>query len=165
MEPLSPGVSREAAFQARPATVGMALRDYLAMSQDDFSAAFKGSPLKRTKRRGLLRNVCVALGNVGTPDDLPALTRAAARRRNSSPSTPAGPSNRIHARPPFPVMKPRRTERGGSSARASADLTCAALLAHAGRRVTVFETQRTGRRQAQLAGRGRLHLGHGAEPA
>lgn len=70
--------SREAAFQARPATVGMALRDYLAMTQEDFSRAFKGSPIKRTKRRGLLRNVCVALGNVGTPADLPALERTAA---------------------------------------------------------------------------------------
>ena len=70
--------SREATFQARPATLGMPLRDYLAMSQEDFSRAFKGSPVKRTKRRGLLRNVCVALGNVGTLDDLPALRRAAA---------------------------------------------------------------------------------------
>ena len=69
--------SREATFQARPATLGMALRDYLAMTQDDFSRAFKGSPVKRTKRRGLLRNVCVALGNVGTAADLPALERAA----------------------------------------------------------------------------------------
>ncbi len=70
--------SREAAFMARPATAGLALRDYLALTQEDFSAAFKGSPVKRTKRRGLLRNVCVALGNVGTADDVPALARAAA---------------------------------------------------------------------------------------
>ncbi len=70
--------SREAAFQARAATAGLPLRDFLAMTQDDFSAAFKGSPIKRTKRRGLLRNVCVALGNVGTADDLPALEKAAA---------------------------------------------------------------------------------------
>ena len=69
--------SREATFQARSATVGMALRDYLAMTQEDFSRAFKGSPVKRTKRRGLLRNVCVALGNVGTSADLPALKRIA----------------------------------------------------------------------------------------
>ena len=33
--------------------------------------------IKRIKRRGFLRNVCVALGNVGTSDDLPALERAA----------------------------------------------------------------------------------------
>ena len=70
--------SREAAFQARPATAGIPLRDFLTMTQEDFSAAFKGSPIKRTKRRGLLRNVCVALGNVGIADDLPALERAAA---------------------------------------------------------------------------------------
>jgi epoxyqueuosine reductase len=31
----------------------------------------------RTKRRGLLRNVCVALGNVAGPEALPALARAA----------------------------------------------------------------------------------------
>ena len=70
--------SREGAFQARAATAGRPLRDFLSMTQNDFSAAFKGSPIKRTKRRGLLRNVCVALGNVGTADDLPALERAAA---------------------------------------------------------------------------------------
>lgn len=68
-------VSREAASQARP---GMALRDYLALTQEQFSALFKGSPIKRIKRRGFLRNVCVALGNVGTAGDLPALVRAAA---------------------------------------------------------------------------------------
>ena len=29
--------------------------------------------MRRTKRRGFLRNVCVALGDVGTEADLPAL--------------------------------------------------------------------------------------------
>ncbi len=71
-------VSREAAFQARPGTAGLALRDYLRLSEDDFRALFRGSPIKRTKRRGLLRNVCVALGNVGSPADLPALQQTAA---------------------------------------------------------------------------------------
>jgi epoxyqueuosine reductase len=70
-------VSREAAFAARPATAEMQLRDYLFLSNEQFAALFRGSPIKRIKRRGLLRNVCVALGNVGTPDDLPALERAA----------------------------------------------------------------------------------------
>ena len=69
--------SREATFQARPATAGVPLRDFLSMDDEDFRAAFKGSPIKRTKRRGLLRNVCVALGNVGTKADLPALERTA----------------------------------------------------------------------------------------
>ena len=38
---------------------------------------FRGSPIRRIKRRGFLRNVCVALGNVGLRDDLPALANAA----------------------------------------------------------------------------------------
>ncbi len=70
-------VSREAAFAARPATTAMLLRDYLALTDEEFRILFRGSPIKRIKRRGLLRNVCVALGNVGTLDDLPALERAA----------------------------------------------------------------------------------------
>ena len=71
--------SREAAFQSRAGTAaGFLLRDYLALTDETFRELFRGSPIKRTKRRGFLRNVCVALGNVGTADDLPALERAAA---------------------------------------------------------------------------------------
>jgi epoxyqueuosine reductase len=39
---------------------------------------FAKSPVKRIKRPRFLRNVCVALGNTGTADDLPALENAAA---------------------------------------------------------------------------------------
>lgn len=39
-----------------------------------FKTKFKGTPLLRTGRAGLRRNVCVALGNVGGSDALPALT-------------------------------------------------------------------------------------------
>jgi epoxyqueuosine reductase len=38
---------------------------------------FAGTPILRTKRRGLLRNVCVALGNTGDVSALPALSQAA----------------------------------------------------------------------------------------
>jgi epoxyqueuosine reductase len=71
-------VSREAAFSARPATMGMPLRDYLSLSDDEFRVLFRNSPIKRIKRRGFLRNVCVALGNVGGSSDLPDLERATA---------------------------------------------------------------------------------------
>lgn len=69
--------SRETAFSARPSTIGMSLRDYLELSITEFRALFRNSPIKRIKRHGFLRNVCVALGNVGDLADLPALQRAA----------------------------------------------------------------------------------------
>ena len=69
--------SRETAFAARPFVHDMSLRDFLALDDEGFRALFRKSPIKRIKRRGFLRNVCVALGNVGTPEDLPALERAA----------------------------------------------------------------------------------------
>jgi epoxyqueuosine reductase len=70
--------SRESVFRAGRSTTGMSMREYLDLTDADFRAVFKTSPIKRIKRRGFLRNVCVALGNVGDPSDLPALERAAA---------------------------------------------------------------------------------------
>ena len=71
-------VSRESAFSAQRSTIGMALRDYLGLSEAEFRNLFRNSPIKRIKRRGFLRNVCVAMGNIGTVEDLAALERAAA---------------------------------------------------------------------------------------
>jgi epoxyqueuosine reductase len=71
-------MSREAAFSARPSTVGAPLRYYLSLSDDEFRVLFRNSPIKRIKRRGFLRNVCVALGNIGDSSDLPALERVTA---------------------------------------------------------------------------------------
>jgi epoxyqueuosine reductase len=68
--------SREAAFAAR-SFLNMPLRDFLELDEVAFRALFRKSPIKRLKRRGFLRNVCVALGNIGTDADLPALRRAA----------------------------------------------------------------------------------------
>jgi epoxyqueuosine reductase len=49
----------------------------LALDDAAFKRRFAGTPPLRTKRRGLLRNVCVALGNVGDAAALPALRQAA----------------------------------------------------------------------------------------
>jgi epoxyqueuosine reductase len=72
----------EPAFAARPALSGKDARslavELLSMSQPEFSAAFKGSPMKRAKLRGLKRNSAVVLGNIGTEDDVPALAAALA---------------------------------------------------------------------------------------
>lgn len=48
------------------------------MSQEEFSAAFKNSPMKRAKLRGLKRNAAVVLGNMGSADDADAITGALA---------------------------------------------------------------------------------------
>lgn len=66
----------EAAFVAREGLDGPRLIEWMTMTQEAFSARFKGSPIKRTKRRGLLRNVAVALGNWGAPEAVPALAAA-----------------------------------------------------------------------------------------
>ncbi len=49
----------------------------LALDETGFKARFAGTPLLRTKRRGVLRNVCVALGNTGGNEARPALEQAA----------------------------------------------------------------------------------------
>ncbi len=69
--------SRETAFAGRPALQKMTLTDFLRLDDSAFRALFCHSPIKRIKRRGFLRNVCVALGNVGTSEDLAALENAA----------------------------------------------------------------------------------------
>ena len=52
------------------------LLELLALDDAGFKQRFAGTPILRTKRRGILRNVCVALGNVGDAEALPALERA-----------------------------------------------------------------------------------------
>jgi len=70
--------SRELTFHAREAIFQNQLRDFLELDDEAFRQLFTKSPIKRIKRARFLRNVCVALGNTGDNDDLPALRRAAA---------------------------------------------------------------------------------------
>ncbi len=62
---------------ARPDLDLADLLELLSLDQPAFKQRFAGTPILRTKRRGLLRNVCVALGNTGDASALPALSRAA----------------------------------------------------------------------------------------
>ncbi len=45
------------------------------MSEEEFRQRFKGSPLKRAKRSGLVRNACVAVGNLREEKAVPLLLR------------------------------------------------------------------------------------------
>jgi epoxyqueuosine reductase len=60
---------REPAFAARAAIRDKSpqtlARDLLAMGDEEFRSAFKQSPMKRAKRRGLARNAAVVLANNG----------------------------------------------------------------------------------------------------
>ncbi|MCS6848200.1 MAG: tRNA epoxyqueuosine(34) reductase QueG [Anaerolineae bacterium] len=51
------------------------LLDLLSMDRTTFNARFKGTAIMRAKRRGLIRNACVAAGNWGSDEALPALRR------------------------------------------------------------------------------------------
>ena len=70
----------DSAYQPREVLAGKdartLARDLLAMSHDEFSAAFRKSPTKRAKLRGFKRNATVVLGNIGTVDDVDVLERA-----------------------------------------------------------------------------------------
>ena len=72
----------EDAYRARdgldgPSLVELAER-LLSLDDQGFREAFRNSPVKRAKRSGLLRNVCVALGNWGAAEGVPILARALA---------------------------------------------------------------------------------------
>jgi len=68
-------ISRETRLHARGKIFEHRLRDFLEMDVEQFRNVFAKSPIKRLKRERFLRNVCVALGNVGKTEDLPALRK------------------------------------------------------------------------------------------
>ena len=71
----------ESAYSHRSDLDGVSLIELatrlLGMSGKGFQREFRDSPVARARRNGLLRNVCVALGNWGSPEALPVLERAA----------------------------------------------------------------------------------------
>ena len=68
--------SSEPAFLPRAGFAAPELVPLLRLSDEEFRARFRGSPITRAKRRGLLRNVAVALGNLRDLRALPALEAA-----------------------------------------------------------------------------------------
>jgi epoxyqueuosine reductase len=51
----------------------------VSLSEEEFRAVFRGSPVKRTKWRGLVRNACIAIGNSGLRKGEPRYTEICAR--------------------------------------------------------------------------------------
>lgn len=63
-------------FAGRPGIPPESLADELALTPQEFNRKFKGSPVKRAKRRGYLRNVAIVLGNRRDESAVPALAAA-----------------------------------------------------------------------------------------
>lgn len=70
--------SADNAFLPRAGFAAPELLPLLRLSEAEFRQQFRGSPVKRAKRRGLLRNVAVALGNLRDVRSIPALQGAMA---------------------------------------------------------------------------------------
>ncbi len=66
----------EDAFHPREGLYAPELIALLSLSEEEFRRRFRGSPILRAKRRGFLRNVAVALGNLKSREAVPALIQA-----------------------------------------------------------------------------------------
>ena len=66
----------EPRFRPRDDLTGPELIELMSLSEGQFRERYADSPIERTRRRGLLRNVAVALGNWADPAAVPALTLA-----------------------------------------------------------------------------------------
>jgi len=64
-------------FEPRPGLVNPALAWLAEMSVEEFRTVFRGSPIRRTKRSGLRRNVALAMGNSENKEFLPLLDNLA----------------------------------------------------------------------------------------
>ena len=69
-------LSLEPAFRQRHDFAAPELIPLLELDDEGFRERFRNSPIKRAKRVGLQRNVCVALGNIGDVSAVPALAQA-----------------------------------------------------------------------------------------
>ncbi len=59
-----------------PSTDAPSLIELMGMDEAAWDAFSRGSPIRRAKRAGFLRNAAVALGNWGSPEAVPVLVRA-----------------------------------------------------------------------------------------
>jgi epoxyqueuosine reductase len=69
------GVGGDSEGQA-PQRLVATLAEWFTLSNEEFTARYRSTPLWRAKRRGLLRNACVVLGNLQIADARPILERA-----------------------------------------------------------------------------------------
>jgi epoxyqueuosine reductase len=74
--------SADPSFRARPEHATLRLSDLVEMGEADFHQRYDATPLTRPGYEATVRNACIAVGNTGSVEDVPAL---AAARTMSSP--------------------------------------------------------------------------------
>ncbi len=82
------------------------MHDLLEISAAEFKRRFARSPILRVKRRGLLRNACVVLGNIALRTIYPRCVARSNTKNRWSASTRRGPCGRFskkQLRHPEPV--------------------------------------------------------------
>ena len=86
----------------------------ISLTEEEFRDVFRGSPVKRTKWRGLVRNACIAIGNSGCARASRATEKSARGLRNwpppatlSSRSTRDGRSTGLDSPPIFHRLRRR----------------------------------------------------------
>lgn len=65
--------TKEGRFFPREGVRAQSLVSFASLTEAEFKRKFAGSAILRAKRRGFLRNLCVALGNSGSADSLVAV--------------------------------------------------------------------------------------------
>jgi epoxyqueuosine reductase len=92
----------EPALQARPELERLDPIKLLGLTEEEFRRRFRGTALWRTRRRGLVRNAALVLGNVGDERALPTLRRALDDLEPTVREAAAWAIQQIEARNPAP---------------------------------------------------------------
>ncbi len=114
--------SLEPAFRQRHDFGAPALIPLLALDDEGFRERFRRSPIKRAKRVGLQRNVCVALGNIGDAEAVPALVKALESQDALVRGHAAWALGRIGGREAAAALSAARGVEGDPSARSEIEL-------------------------------------------
>jgi epoxyqueuosine reductase len=90
-------------LQPHPAQVHPRLEDLAHLTREEFKQRFRGTTIERTRRRGLLRNICVAMGNSGNTAFIPLLESLLDDEETLVREHAAWALARLRACPPAPL--------------------------------------------------------------
>ena len=109
-------MAEEPAYSARSELDGDLLVELadrlLSLSGKGFTRAFAGSPVLRAGRKGMLRNVCVALGNWGSEQAARVLVRALEDAQPLVRGHAAWALGRVASPPAFAALRARTSVEG-----------------------------------------------------